>query len=430
MKKNFFLWILAAIGSIITSCNSDEVALQQQEKDNNPIKTSISLSEAREDLESLLSDLNRAETRSGSETPRIIAEGYTTTLGTGRTRSTGHESIPVHIFNFENGEGYAVMSGDINYPSLIALSETGSYNEEEIMENPGAAMFYGNFDDWIILPPGPKDPNPGWIGSDTYPVYGEWTNTIYSPGGMCKVKWGQGHPNAAIPTFNKYCPMKNGKYPFAGCGATVVAQLMSVYKFPASYNGFSFNWDEMTKKAYYQLVNTDAQNNIARLMQQVGIKRNLDMDYGYYPEGSGANQKNCKRTFESFGYSSGGTLSDYTTDGILPDLKAGYPIIIIGYAEPHKFGHYWLGHGLLERSRRVSYYDSKTNTLKYTTAQKNYYILCNFGWDSSSDGYYLSNVYDTTSGPTYYDNGNPNNNGGNDKYYFKYNMEIITGIRK
>lgn len=31
--------------------------------------------------------------------------------------------------------------------------------------------------------------------------------------------------------------------------------------------------------------------------------------------------------------------------------------------------------------------------------KKEYYMLCNFGWDGNSDGYYLMDVFNTTKGP-------------------------------
>lgn len=424
MKKLSFLWAFAAVGALMTSCSSEEAVMpEKQDNKSASVKTDVSLQEAREDLESLLSDLNEAETRSGESTRKIIAESYTSTLKGSGTRSSDQNQIPIHVFNFENNQGYAVMSGDSRYPSLIALAEEGSYDEEEIMSNPGTDIYYGNLGDVIIIgPKNPNPPNPGWVGSTEYPVYGEWSNTIYSPNGTCKVKWGQQSP------FNNYCPLINGTRALTGCVATAMAQIMAVHKYPASYDGYSFNWDSMTAGSRYWNVTNSAQDNIARLMERLGLGKNLDMNYGTYA--SGANQKNCRRTFQSFGYSSPGTLGDYTTESVIPDLKAGYPIMIIGYAQEKSDGHAWIGHGLLMRSRTVKMYDSNTNQFKYSKTETQYYVLCNWGWSGSSDGYYLSKVFDTKTGAIYNDNGTPNTSGGNSNYNFKYKQQAITGIRK
>ena len=433
----------------LTSCGEEE-DLHLSDKglaDTQPQSTVISLEEAERELISILNELYNPLTRGGEGQIRRIGNAYSRPIGNKATRSSEDEEILIHIINFEDEQGFAIMAGDIRLPSLIALAETGSLNEDEPIDNPGLEIFMDGLNDWTITrPPGwgggnggllppDVDVTPG-LGEDieTYHVYTNWENKLYNGNGLCNVRWGQGFP------YNNNCPIKDGQHAVTGCVATAVAQLMSIYRYPTIYNGHTYNWTEMCKYItnttyYYDLYRTGA-DDIALLMKELGKSSNLDMDYG--KESSGAKSSNIKRTLKSFGYSNGGSEEDYNTSNVASDLKNGYPILLSGYmTQKHTLGipyyedgHQWLAHGLMERSREDKLYTRSGHLLNQTTECYTY-ILCNWGWNGKADGYYLSNCFNPSEGPTYLSDGKTEGGTVNDiEYNFKYKVSSITGIRK
>ncbi|MBD5228025.1 MAG: hypothetical protein HDS67_08360 [Bacteroidales bacterium] len=441
--KQIKIFLFMLIGCFwLTSCgNEEDLHLSDNGlADSQPQSTVISLEEAERELISILNELYNPLTRGDEGQIRRIGNAYSRPIGNKATRSSEDEEILIHIINFEDEQGFAIMAGDIRLPSLIALAETGSLNEDEPIDNPGLEIFMDGLNDWTITrPPGwgggsggllppDVDVTPGLgEGVDVYYIYGNWENSkVYCPNGLCSVKWGQGDP------YNLYTPTENSYHCVTGCVATALAQFMALNRYPNSYNGYSFDWAQMTAKPNAKDCSTSAKQNVARLMQQLGLSENLSMNYGL--DSSSASGENITRTLKNFGYSKPGLRSDYNTDGVVEELKQGYAVIIEGYRinENNTYkGHEWLAHGLLERQRAVKAYAREGGYL-YTKYEYQWYTLCNWGWDGSQDGYYLSGVFDTTSGPIYGDDLNspdPDVTGGPKRNY-KYLLKAQTGIRK
>lgn len=208
---------------------------------------------------------------------------------------------------------------------------------------------------------------------------------------------------------------------------------MSMYKHPKSYNDYKFDWDFIfgglvTKEG-------DPDKVIARLIQQLGLPQNLDVDYNLYSGsvGSHTDPDKIKRTLNNFGYTSSGTVA-YVTNDIVAELRAGYPCLIFGYEHQsvtgwwlwehtrYSGGHGWLAHGLMYRNRLVTEYskDGSVSSSYYEIAGP--YLLCNMGWRGNlGDGYYLAGVFDMIN--------MPNVTRSEREGYYQYNR-MVTGIRK
>lgn len=158
---------------------------------------------------------------------------------------------------------------------------------------------------------------------------------------------------------------------------------------------------------------------------------------------------NIPRTFENFGYSSGGTYnSAYNANQIISDLYTLHPAIIGGsefrYTTIHTIfgipistevtyssGHAWLVDGMIVLSRNVDEFDYEWNYIGSFTEYQHYF-RCKFGWNGGIfDGYYLaeSNIFDLLSGPTYYSNYTETKTTEGSNLVFRYNLHSITGIR-
>ena len=249
-------------------------------------------------------------------------------------------------------------------------------------------------------------------------------------GGNCYVQWGQGAP------YNKYCPMIDGDHTVTGCVATAIAQLMSIYEYPCNYGSYDFSWNDINS----EITPPEGvpEDQVAHLMEQLGLPQNLDMEYGV--NGSGASPNRIPKTLENFGYSDGGNLIEYDTEEVVSELKAGYPVLIGGASirttttflgipfRSYSQAHRWLAHGVLELSRTTKYYEDFEYVA--SSVDTTWYILCNFGWNGNADGYYLSGIFDTTVAPDYNWNvptkseteGVPGN--------YQYEMTAVVGIRK
>lgn len=414
MKPIFKTISFLGVLSLLASCSNEPAMTLDQGPDPISQTTHISLEQAQEELLNILSDVDGPPTRDNISGRRIIVDSYVREIKTDKTR-TEDENPYVYVFNFDNDEGYAIMSADTRIPSLLALTESGNLIEGEEVDNPGLALFLEAMNGYVEnktygvtgLPEIPK-PGPMLNNPDTT----AWQNIVYKENGYCPVKWGQGSP------YNKYCPTINGSPTYVGCVAVATAQLMATYKYPDTYNGYYFEWLGMTAKNP-KVIN---ENQIARLMQQLGLPENLNMNYG--TSGSGAYTYDIPETLINFGYSNGGTYGSYDFTKIRNELVSGYSVIIRGNSPNEVGGHAWLIHGLMLRSRQIRYYSSDWEIIK-TEYENNWYVLCNWGWDGKDDGYFLEGVFDLNQGASY-----PDDTPSTRDYNFNTRLNIVTGIRK
>jgi len=432
MKKLLNLLLLFASIVVVGSCSNDDELVTPQAENEEKNTTKITVEEAQQDLLGLLAELDRDRSRSYGKLPRTIKNSYSIRLGLNESRSDGDDP-ELYVFNFNDNQGYAIMSGDERIPSLIALSDSGSYDLNMAggtADGNRVAILEDSLKKYVITP---YEGGIGFIdwGDTVYKKYGDWTNNVYKNSAYCTVKWNQGYP------YNKYCVNNSGNPVPTGCVATAVAQLMSVYKYPSSYGSFSFNWDEMTNEPYASWCSSVGQDNIARLMRLLGSPENLSIEYN---KNSGANFKNIIRTLKAFNYTNGGTLYDYGKGGEISELQNGYPVLADGVTKRYDNeagkevleGHAWLMHGLLVRSRIVEIHDMETKVLLRTYLECTYYPLCNWGWGGDQDGYYLDGTFAPGAiGPVFAEDlGSPEHDPNAEHLNFQYRQRSITGIRK
>ena len=404
MKQTSILFILF----LIVACNSlPSPSRHVRRIDYLTEKDAIS------EVESLLGKLNVADTKS------FYSERRVSTVWTKHIQSRGHRNdllseTVLYFINFEDSLGFAVVSSD-PAKGILGLALSGSIGENDSIRIPGLAMTLANLEAYARESPS------RFRDSIAYYEYGEWSPlSYYSPYmGFCPVKWDQGSTSGN--QYNSYCDSSGHICP-AGCVAVATAQLMAMYKQPSSYNGYTFDWNAM-------IVNSSAQNNVgeyyvARLMQQLGLYVNLDMQYGVNL--SSAPIAYIPRTLENFGFSQGG-IHTYFSVPAMQELQNGYPIIIGGFVSySSDIGHAWLGHGLIKKEREICGYSAEGELL-LDEIEKKYYVLCNFGWEGVGDGYYDSNAFYTTNGPIYNDPDLLGSSSGS--YDFPYVPYCVIGIR-
>lgn len=129
MKNIMKIWLNSLVGLIITlsSCAGEYDEFERKGGSESKVSnnsTVISLADAQNELLALINDIDKSNISiSRSIGPRRIRDAYSIEIGAISTRSSEEDSIQIHVFNFENNEGFALMAGDTRIPSLLALAE-------------------------------------------------------------------------------------------------------------------------------------------------------------------------------------------------------------------------------------------------------------------------------------------------------------------
>ncbi|NDV70364.1 C10 family peptidase [Dysgonomonas sp. 25] len=452
MKKLF--WPIVLIFIVFASCDNNEIEQDPHQPDTNVQNTRVSYDEALDRLDEALGMLDSSGKKS---TKRVIANYYTTGEESPTKRSAGGEEEEepfLYIFNFENNEGFAIISGDTRTVPVFAITESGNLPEGGTIDNPGMARallgidqsYRDQINDPITVPDFQIVPGEDELRIKEYHVeYTPWVDTYYQGQNADYVVWGQGDWRDEdywvikdLP-YDDLADIIDGKRAVAGCVPTAVAQLCAYHKFPATYKGYSFDWNEMKEHRNFTHPNASyifAYEQIAQLYAAISTKENLAVNFGL--KESSAYRKDIPKTLKNLGFSNEGLFAAYDTKIIIEELKGKYPVVASGYSFKHKEkilgitidtyhdgGHTWLIERVLIRTRTMKeYYEGKP----YGSRGEVYtYVYCNWGWDGLRNGYYLSGIFDTNKGP---ENITKSTSTSGEKNHYKYKLDIIYNIRK
>lgn len=140
------LWsLLFVVITVMASCTQNDDFIVET---NDPIdcaNTVVSLEDARIELEKLLSDVYQSQSSRSINNKKVIANAFTIRNEVS-SRSSDTKSPIIHVFNFEDKEGFAIMSGNVELPSLLALADSGEITETDYIDNPGFAIFLENME--------------------------------------------------------------------------------------------------------------------------------------------------------------------------------------------------------------------------------------------------------------------------------------------
>ena len=400
--KKIILFFLVLLMLVSCSQMENELSIPQNETRRDG---KISQEQARENLIKVRGNFY-PETR-GKEPVISSCVSYRKSM-TPTTRS-GEEPI-IYVFNYEDNQGFAIMSATPALPEVLAISEKGNLDLQNLPDN-GVKAFVSRIGEFV------EDPDTMAVGDGIpYTVNFPWQTTIKTEP-LCKVKWDQGSP------YNKYTPMVSGHKSYVGCGGVAVAQAMSIYHKPASFQGYNFNWDAMTQSH----PSDDAMDQIARFMEVIG--RPGIGDFYYLENGTGADLPQLVNVLHQCGYEEAtDTLVKLPTEknprqifyyeaDVRNELELLRPVIVLGSTENNDIGgnrHIWLLHGFMEMQRKVQ---QRVNTINgydilSERTETEEYVLCNWGWSGMYDGYYLNGIFDMTGDEYILEEPNPNAGSG------------------
>ena len=459
--KNSFLYSLVALAFAVSCDKSSENFNVQQEQSNNltadEIKAlswyeadpHISTDEATMTAQSIIRFLDQ-DHRTKAAAPRTISCVKPITRAK-MTKAGEDETNPdtlAYVFNFGQEEGYAILSADRRTDNIFALVPEGHIDfEDDIDEgvlSTGLMAFYGNLeaaydqqveyairmqDSLINIALAKIEAEVGATGTKaagniqiTYgtPSY----SVIVAP--LIRVGWGQTDP------YNMYTPVISGKHAPTGCAATAVAQLMSYWRYPTSYN-----WNVMLPPSGNESLATF--QTIAHLMTDVGSALNTQ----YSKDKSTANFSDIPGYLTNLGYNPG-TYKEYSSYDVTQSLNNQRPVLMAGFSikkdvykkylifwekYSHTYyegGHSWIIDGYM-RIKTPVYFNTNGITLTGYDLSSNSLLHCNWGWpESGLNGYYNENAFNSNNGPVTRAHTDTFGTQGD----YQYNIECIVNVYK
>ncbi len=362
----------------------------------------------------------------GQGASRTIANHYTHSFGEISRSAEGSDvNTDVYVVNFEDEQGFAILASDERLPGVFALTESGSLDLSQPIENPGLEIFVSSLDDYMAVAAMGFERDSTWgPGLVDGVFYGPW-ETVDTIGTKIRARWGQGAP------YNAGCFTLNGhKQALAGCNAIAVAQIMYHHAFPANYtyDGITYYFDWPLIKGNSTINSTmEAAPMVANLIVMLNKPTNLGAHYGVddtYVEG--INMPETRETFRNFGYSSAPTVRDYSVSDIRSSLSNNRPVIISGFRNRIIFdifpvdGHVWvIDAAITQRSWHETVEEGVLIAAYYNYRDLFHY---NWGYNGEDNGYFLADVFGRDEG-TIYDQDH-----GDSERDYKYHVKIIPNI--
>ena len=452
MKQKIVSYLFTTI-LILIGCSREN-----QESSNDIIEepsTFVSQEEAIGALQDFLKAFE-PETKSGKH--RVIKNVYSMGGPTGTKSLDTVEDPLVYLVNFEDNEGYAVLSGDNRMQPVLVLTDNGNINQNDTITNPSTIAMLSIVDtdyrmaigspielaDGTILEPIGQDIDGRFIyeqddrlideGSGSSPVvsysYSSWREYTRR-GTQLGCSWGQ----SSMP-YNYYTYTSDGKKAPAGCVTAAVAQILFFWGHNFTMNGYYFDWGLMhqhTGTIHY----SPAYSMVGELYLKLGLSNNLDVSYAV--DGSSAYDSNVPRAFVNCGFSSGGSMQSYNFNTIYnvissrPVYVSGKSIkkvtvkkflgITISTTTDYEPGHAWVIDQVLTRVRDKNKYEN--GILTSTSQEYEHLVHCNFGWAGTDNGFYYSGHFDTNAGP---ETKSTTTTTYGTKYFYQYNLKMNTDI--
>lgn len=353
-------------------------------------------------------DNNSVPTRNHNKSRKIKRserKAYTNDIKT-RAISADKDTL-IYIFNFENNEGFALVSASKNTEALLAITDKGYCNPEEKSKIEG-------FDDFIQMAKiyvlnATKTPILRIYDDPIVETKDSITYAYQEVGPYISVNWGQTLPEG------EFCP--NG---VAGCGNTALAQIMSYYNYPTSISitfpgagvtTQSLNWTAMKAHSTGHPRNSCSDQTthdaIGRLLRQLGTLNNSV--YDMTDSLTSTQTSNLSSTINTLGYSQGNWRSykSIVARNSLDDSELFY---MVGTGSGG--GHAWVLDGyrtVIATIRHMGRTATSGWFIIDVTTETNYYLHFNWGWYGDCNGYFLEGIYNTTQAYLYDNSTNVHN---------------------
>lgn len=345
MRINVLALLLLSIFGV-SSCSNEDIKIHHLEDEKiSANATALSVDEAEDLLRGFVADAFTKSTISFK-----IKECKINTLYFDKTETysaTAKDTIPVYEFVTEtNGqEGYSVVVGDRRVEKVLVSVPCGSLSDTSFIE---PLRLY--FRDLPML----VRQDLGQYYAKTQEKALQTKMTAETAYRFTSTNWGQDYP------YNAKCPNLSP----AGCVAIAVSQILAYHKVPSNLSWSSI----LASTTVTTSSNASVIDQVSTLIHDVGVK--LHTEYGSFE--SGAPSTYVVSTLSSYGLSCGGIIR-FSLFDCQYSLQNSGPLIL--GAQSSAGGHMWVCDGW---KRHI-----------YDDATYYNYLNMNWGWDGSSNGFYL-----------------------------------------
>jgi len=440
MKQRFFYLVLPLIALFaFGSCNSqvemEDIVVDNEKSFSESATFKVSENEAKEILNAFVVnfDVNSSSaTSTRGASKRLIKDvqalrvdkeevkTYASDAGADMELYVNIDTM-MYLINFENDEGFALVSADKRTTPVLAIIDKGSISVDALSRgdnlNPGFLIFLElavNLQLNEIATSREKKSSE----QNSPNMVGTRATTLIDIPARLKTRWGQSSP------YNTYCP---NLYP-TGCVITATAQALSHFQtigsvqwsYNGTYGSSVLTWNQIIADSEnalggYGRLNSSyfptSSNQVAHLMRFLGIALNAS----YSSSGTGAKTSDAVKYLKNWcGLSSSSGVNSYNISNVRNGLLNSSTSLVItsAYATKKKIlgitvgytdGHSWI----LDGAKQI-YYSS--NDIKD-------YVHCNWGWSGTCDGFFISDGFDTSVNPPIL---GPNDLGGTRPENFKF----------
>lgn len=392
--KKFFFFLFVAVA--FAACDKGtELVVEFADLQKAEVQNKVSLKDALLYAENCVNGINpstRSVERKVKSTEVYVAKPV--------TRSAEDVEVSFYLINYEDNEGFAMVSTDSRTTALYAYSEKGNLTTEDLENNPALRIFIdGSIEQYQLEIASYEDgsgrlpielPDSSYEDIIRLPIveydgdyyYERRSTDIINKGALLTTYWHQRAP------YGSLCP--NG---VAGCGPVAAAQIMAYYQYPVQRLWHIYDWNAMTATSTLNS-NSQGASSAAQLIRDIGSE--ADAEYNEYEDPmdntTSTRIGNMKDAFRSFGYNCGHPTS-YDVNRVQENINAERPIYIRG--ENGKGGHAWVIDGYQYRGNRVTYYYTYEPYARYDTFIESAlsYFHCNLGWGETNNEQAQNNGY-------------------------------------
>jgi hypothetical protein len=342
----------------------------------------------------------------------------------GVTRSSNEEEPLAYVVNYQNNDGYVILSATTELPPIIAIGDNGNFSLDQFVDymSGNTTRSDGNslcpeqeFQYEIINNSLNLRKSNIVIGPILPPRNTRDTTIVLKCMPLIPVKWGQGDP------YNRYCYNEENELCPAGCVPVACAQTLASLCYHHNHRpsnqidaSYPVDWYVINKLIvadtirYSSGMDTPGVRNIANLVRGIGAKANAT----YTTSGTSVTDNNIHRVIDMYEECGLQNVNLVTNDD--PNVvnylfsnivNNNYPVDC--YARRLKedgttTGHCFNADGWLRLQYTQSIIDNITvdGTTIYRDDYKQYsfdLLHINFGWNGAADGYYLPGAFDLTS---------------------------------
>lgn len=198
-------------------------------------------------------------------------------------------SKSLYIVNYENDKGFAVVSSDKRLQPIYAVSDSGSLNIRDTIDNKGLALFFSGVQSSIARATA-DSPMIGEISDTQSCIFYPQVSPLISTNAR---KWSQEYP------YNLYCPTIDGTNALVGCAPVACSLIMSYYMWPKTVTHFATGQYQVSLP-WRSMKNGGNNKKVALLFRLLGYSDLLKTTYG--KDESVSNSDSIASTFIKMGY--------------------------------------------------------------------------------------------------------------------------------